>query len=139
MASGKVQESDVEYEDSLGFYGGKFMEHFSWESVKKEVLSDKIWRKVISGEKITMAQIFIAKDGVVLLHHHENEQFSSVWAGALRFELEGKEIVVREGEVLHIPSNAPHRVVALEDSLALDVFSPVRADWLAGRDDYLRR
>jgi quercetin dioxygenase-like cupin family protein len=115
------------------------MELFSWENVKKEVLNDKISRKVISGEKITMAQIFIAKDGVVPLHHHEHEQISSVLAGALRFELEGKEIVLREGELLHIPSNVPHRVVALEDSLALDVFSPVRADWLIGKDDYLRR
>jgi quercetin dioxygenase-like cupin family protein len=115
------------------------MEHFSWEKVKKEVLNDKIWRKVISGEKITLAQIFIAKDGVVPLHHHENEQFSSVLAGALRVELEGKEIVLRAGELLRIPSNVPHRVLALEDSLALDVFSPVRTDWLTGKDDYLRR
>jgi quercetin dioxygenase-like cupin family protein len=115
------------------------MDVFSWENVKKEVLNDKISRKVISGEKITMAQIFIAKDGVVPLHHHEHEQFSSVLAGALRFELEGKEMVLRQGEVVHIPSNVPHRVAALEDSLALDVFSPVRTDWLTGKDDYLRR
>jgi quercetin dioxygenase-like cupin family protein len=114
------------------------MQVFSWEKVKKEVLNDKLARKVISGEKITLAQLFLAKDAVVPLHHHENEQFSSVLAGALRFELEGKELVLRAGEVLHIPSNVPHRVVALEDSLALDVFSPIRADWLAGNDDYLR-
>jgi quercetin dioxygenase-like cupin family protein len=115
------------------------MQLFSWENVKKEVLNDKLARKVVSGEKITMAQIFLAKDGMVPLHHHEHEQFSSVLAGALRFELEGNEVVVRPGDVLHIPSNVPHRVLALEDSLALDVFSPVRADWLTGKDDYLRR
>jgi quercetin dioxygenase-like cupin family protein len=115
------------------------MELFSWAKVKKEVLKDKVARKFISGEKITLAQLFIAKDGEVPLHHHENEQISSVLAGALRFELEGKEIVVREGEVLLIPPNVPHRVVALEDSLALDAFSPVRSDWLTGQDDYLRR
>ena len=115
------------------------MQLFSWGNVKKEVLNAKLARKVISGEKITMAQIFLAKDGVVPLHHHENEQFSSVLTGALKFELEGKELVLRAGEVLHIPSNVPHRVVALEDSLALDVFSPIRSDWLTGKDDYLRR
>ena len=114
------------------------MELFSWENVKKEVLNDKISRKVISGEKMTMAQIFIVKDGVVPLHHHENEQISSVLTGALRLEIEGKEIVLRPGEVLLIPSNVPHRVVALEDSQALDVFSPIRTDWLTGKDDYLR-
>ena len=115
------------------------MEHFSWENVKKEVLNDKLARKVISGEKITMAQIFLAKDAVVPLHDHEHEQFSSVMTGALRFELEGKEMVLRAGEVLLIPSNVPHRVVALEDSMALDVFSPIRSDWLTGNDAYLRR
>ena len=115
------------------------MELFSWETVKKEVLNDKLARKVISGDKITMAQIFLAKDGVVPLHHHENEQISSIVKGAMRFEIEGKEIVLRAGDVLFIPSNVPHRVVALEDSQALDVFSPVRTDWLTGKDDYLRR
>ena len=114
------------------------MELFSWESVKKEVLNDKMARKVIWGEKMTMAQIFIAKDGVVPLHQHEHEQISSVLTGALGFELEGKEIVAQKGDVLLIPSNVPHRVVALEDSLALDVFSPVRTDWLTGNDNYLR-
>jgi len=115
------------------------MELFSWETVKKEVLNDKLARKVISGEKITVAQIFLAKDGVVPLHHHENEQISSVVKGAMRFEIEGQEIVLRAGDVLSIPPNVPHRVVALEDSQALDVFSPVRTDWLTGKDDYLRR
>jgi len=115
------------------------MELFSWDTVKKEVMNEKLARKVISGEKITMAQIFLAKDGVVPLHHHENEQISSVVTGAMRFEIEGKEIVLRAGDVLFIPSNVPHRVVALEDSQALDVFSPIRIDWLTGKDDYLRR
>jgi quercetin dioxygenase-like cupin family protein len=115
------------------------MELFSWDTVKKEVLNDKLARKVISGEKITIAQIFLAKDGVVPLHHHENEQISSGVTGAMRFEIEGKEIVLRAGDVLVIPPNIPHRVVALEDSKALDVFSPIRVDWLTGNDDYLRR
>jgi len=115
------------------------MQVYSWEKVKKEALNEKLARKFISGEKITMAQIFLAKDGVVPFHKHENEQFSSVLSGALKFELEGKELVLRAGEVLHIPSGVPHRVTALEESSALDVFSPVRSDWLTGQDDYLRR
>ena len=115
------------------------MELFSWDNVKKEVLNDKLARKVISGEKITMAQIFLAKDGVVPLHQHESEQISTGVTGAMKFEIEGKEIVLRAGDVLLIPSNVPHRVTALEDSQALDVFSPIRIDWLTGKDDYLRR
>ncbi len=115
------------------------MELFSWDTVKKEVMNDKIWRKVISGERAMVAQVFIARGGVVPIHHHESEQISYIVEGALKFELEGKEVVVRKGEVLHIPSNVPHRAVALEDTLDLDVFSPIRIDWLTGKDDYLRK
>ena len=86
-----------------------------------------------------VAQVFIAKDGVVPTHHHESEQLTYILEGALKFELEGREIVVRKGEVLHIPSNVPHRAVALEDTIDLDIFSPIRVDWLTGQDHYLRK
>jgi len=115
------------------------MQHLSWENVKKEVLNEKMSRKIISGEKAMLAQIFIAKGGVVPLHQHESEQLSYVLEGALKFELEGKEVVVRKGEVLLIPSHVPHSAVAVEDFFGLDVFSPIRLDWLTGKDNYLRR
>lgn len=115
------------------------MEHFAWETVKKEVMNPKLWRQVISGERAMLAHVFIAKDGVVPTHQHESEQISYILEGALKFELEGKEIVVRKGEVLLIPSNVPHKAVALEDTHDLDIFSPIRMDWLTGKDDYLRK
>ncbi len=115
------------------------MQLFAWKTVKKEVMNPKIWRKVITGEKAMVAQVFIAKDGVVPTHQHESEQLTYIVEGALKFELEGMEVVVRAGEVLHIPSSVPHRAVALEDTLDLDIFSPIRLDWLTGKDDYLRR
>jgi quercetin dioxygenase-like cupin family protein len=115
------------------------MEHFNWDSVPLEVLSDVISRKVISGEKAMIAQIFFKKGGVVPEHHHESEQVTYVLEGSLKFELEGREVVVHKGEVLRIPSYVPHRVVALEDTLDLDIFSPIRKDWLDKDDAYLRR
>lgn len=114
------------------------MQVFSWDTVKKEVMNEKIWRKVISGEKAMLAQIFIAKDGVVPTHHHESEQLSCVLEGAIKLEVEGKEVVLRKGEILLIPSNVPHSAVALEDYFGLEIFSPIRIDWLTGKDDYLR-
>jgi quercetin dioxygenase-like cupin family protein len=54
-------------------------------------------------------------------------------------ELEGKEVVLRHGDVLVIPSNVPHGAVALEDYRGFDIFSPIRVDWLTGQDDYLRQ
>jgi len=85
-----------------------------------------------------VARVFIKKGGHVPLHHHHNEQFTYILEGALKFAIDGKEIVVRAGEVLSIPSNVPHEAWGLEDTLDLDVFTPPRADWLAKTDDYLR-
>ncbi len=115
------------------------MEHYAWDRMEKEVLSPTIARKIISGDKAMVAQVFLAKGAVVPEHHHESEQITYILEGALRFEIEGREIVVAKGEVLRIPSNVPHRAVALEDTLDLDIFSPVRHDWLTRQDDYLRR
>jgi len=115
------------------------MEHFVWDAIPKEVLSPTIARKIITGERAMVAQVFISKGGIVPEHHHEAEQITYILEGALEFEIEGKRIVVHAGEVLHIPSNVPHRAVALEDTLDLDIFSPIRMDWLTRQDEYLRR
>lgn len=102
-------------------------------------MSDVISRKVISGDKAMVAQVYLKKDAVVPEHQHESEQLTYILEGALKFELEGKEVVVRAGEVLRIPSHVPHRAVALEDTLDLDIFAPIRTDWLVKDDAYLRR
>ncbi len=115
------------------------MEHYAWDKVKLEKLSDKISRKVITGKKAMVGQIVLKRGAVVPVHQHESEQITYILEGALHFELEGKEVTVRKGEVLVIPSNVPHKATALEDTLDLDVFSPIRMDWLTGQDDYLRR
>jgi quercetin dioxygenase-like cupin family protein len=122
-----------------GVYNSWNMEHYTWESMDKEVMNERIWRKVITGDKAMVAQVFIAKGAVVPEHHHESEQITYILTGALQFEIEGRQIVVSAGQVLRIPSNVPHRAVALEDTLDLDIFSPIRTDWLTGQDDYLRR
>jgi quercetin dioxygenase-like cupin family protein len=115
------------------------MKHYTWDSVPLEVMSEVISRKVISGQKAMVAQVFLKKDAVVPEHQHESEQITYILEGALKFELEGREVIVSQGEVLHIPSNVSHRAVALEDTLDLDIFSPIRTDWLTKDDAYLRR
>lgn len=111
----------------------------SWESVPLETMSELISRKLVTGEKAMVAQVFLKKDAVVPEHHHESEQITYIMEGALKFELEGREVIVRAGETLVIPSHVPHRAVALEDTLDLDIFSPLRLDWLNKDDSYLRR
>jgi quercetin dioxygenase-like cupin family protein len=115
------------------------MEYVTWESVPLEVMSDMISRKVIHGDRAMVAQVFLKKDAVVPEHRHDSEQITYILEGALKFQLEGREVIVRKGEVLTIPSNVPHRAVALEDTLDLDIFSPIREDWLSRNDGYLRR
>jgi len=115
------------------------MQHLAWENVKKEIMNDKFWRKYVTGEKTTVAQLGFSKDCVVPLHHHESEQISVVTQGAVKFQVDGKEVLVRGGEVLVIPSNVPHGALAMEDSTIIEVFSPIRQDWLSGTDNYLRK
>ena len=115
------------------------MEHYSWEKIEREVLSAAISRKIITGDKAMVAQVFLAKGAEVPEHHHESEQITYILEGALEFLIEGRTIVVSAGEVLRIPSNVPHRAVALQDTLDLDIFSPIRHDWLKKDDAYLRK
>lgn len=110
-----------------------------WADVPRERVTDQLERKLITGERIMLAHVFLERGCVVPKHSHENEQFTYILEGALRFYLgeDGSEVVdVRAGEVLHIPSNLPHRAEALEDTLDMDIFSPPRADWLDHTDTY---
>ena len=115
--------------------------HIPWDSIPKEELNPLLQRQLITGEKGMLAHVHLKKGAVVPMHHHENEQFTYILEGALRFWIgseDGEGVVVRAGEVLHIPSGVPHKAEAVEDTLDLDVFVPPRADWLDGTDVYLR-
>jgi quercetin dioxygenase-like cupin family protein len=86
-------------------------------------------RKCVSGAQETLAQIYLKRGAIVPQHVHESEQMTYVLQGALKLLVAGDEVTLREGEVLHIPSNVPHQVEALDDTFVLGVFSPVRPDW----------
>jgi quercetin dioxygenase-like cupin family protein len=114
------------------------MEHYTWDAMEMEVLSPTIGRKMIAGEKAMVAQVFLAKGAIVPEHSHESEQITYILEGALEFEIGGEKILVGKGQVLRIPSWTPHRAVAVEDTLDLDIFSPIRHDWIKKDDAYLR-
>jgi quercetin dioxygenase-like cupin family protein len=115
---------------------------YRWDSMKKERVSDMLERRLITGERVMLAHVYLKKGCIVPKHSHENEQLTYILEGALKFSLGedgSEEITVHSGEVLLIPSNVPHRAEALEETLDVDVFSPPRQDWLDKKDDYLRR
>lgn len=114
------------------------LKHIAWKDVELEQLNPLLDRQMISGDKIMLARVLLKKGSVVPEHSHENEQVTYILDGALKFWIDGKEIVVRAGEVLCIPSHMPHKAEAVEDTVDLDVFYPPRQDWLNKTDSYLR-
>jgi quercetin dioxygenase-like cupin family protein len=115
--------------------------HFTWDTLEWEEVVPGIRRRIITGDGMMIAQIFLEAGAKVPRHSHVNEQITYILEGALVLRLGEhleQEVVVRAGEVLHIPAHVPHEAEALEDTLDVDVFHPPRADWLDGTDSYFR-
>ena len=115
---------------------------YSWDEVPLETMNPLLDRRVISGERMMIAQVLLKKGSIVPQHSHENEQITYIISGVLRFllgEEQDEEVIVRQGQVLVIPSNLPHSALALEDTIDVDIFCPPREDWLDGSDAYLRQ
>jgi quercetin dioxygenase-like cupin family protein len=116
--------------------------HYRWTDLPEERVTDQLSRRLVTGDRMMLAQVYLEAGCVVPKHSHENEQITWILEGALRFwigEHGEHELVVRAGEVLHIPSNVPHRAEALERTLDVDIFSPPRQDWLDHTDSYFHR
>ena len=114
------------------------LRHVPWNSVEVESLNPLLGRHFVVGQNIMLARVLLKKGCIVPEHSHPNEQLTFIAEGALKFWIDGKEIVVHAGEVLTIPPNMPHKAEALEDTVDFDVFNPPRADWMSGTDAYLR-
>jgi quercetin dioxygenase-like cupin family protein len=114
------------------------LQYIPWESVPLEDLKPLLQRQFVVGQEIMLARVLLKKGCIVPEHSHHNEQLTYVLEGALKFWIDGREIVVHTGEVLCIPAHMPHKAEALEDTVDLDVFNPPRADWINKTDQYLR-
>jgi len=114
------------------------LRHVPWNSVEVESLNPLLGRHFVVGQNIMLARVLLKKGCIVPEHSHPNEQLTFIAEGALKFWIDGKEIVVNAGEVLTIPPDMPHKAEALEDTVDFDVFNPPRADWMSGTDAYLR-
>ena len=115
------------------------LQHIRLQDMPVEHLNPLIDRQFVAGDRSMLARIILRKGSIVPLHSHDNEQITYVLEGALKFLIEGKELIVRSGEILVIPSNLPHSAEALEDTVDLDIFCPPREDWIRGTDAYLRK
>jgi quercetin dioxygenase-like cupin family protein len=106
-----------------------------WDEIALEKVTEMLSRKVVAGEREMLTQAYLKRGCLVPMHAHESEQMTYVLQGALRFLVAGDEITVREGEVLYIPSRIEHQAEALEDTFELDVYSPLRLDWIGSTDE----
>jgi len=117
-------------------------QHLSWDQVELETVNPQMTRRIVTGERLTVARIYF-KDGFrVPLHSHEQEQVTQVISGVLRFWLGAnreKTLDLGPGDVVVIPSNMPHEALCIGDVEEMDTWSPRRDDWLNKTDDYLRR
>jgi quercetin dioxygenase-like cupin family protein len=113
--------------------------YLAWNDIEIETMNPLLGRQLIVGHQVMLARVLLKKGCIVPLHSHVNEQISYILEGALKFYIDGKEIVVRAGEVLTIPPNMPHKAEAMEDTVDLDIFNPPRADWINKTDSYLRK
>jgi len=115
------------------------MKLYQWNTMEQEQMNPLFGRKAIHGANLTIARVELKRDCLVPQHSHVNEQITMMESGALKFAIDGGERILRAGDILVIPPHMPHAVVALEDSVAVDIFSPAREDWQRGDDAYLRR
>jgi quercetin dioxygenase-like cupin family protein len=114
------------------------LQHIPWHTVGLEELNPLLHRQFVVGQEIMVARVLLKKGCIVPEHSHHNEQITYILDGALKFWIDGREIVVHAGEVLTIPPNMPHKAEAVEDTVDLDIFNPPRADWINKTDQYLR-
>jgi quercetin dioxygenase-like cupin family protein len=118
--------------------GAHALQYIPWSTIPLEDLNPLLQRQFVVGQEIMVARVLLKQGCIVPEHSHHNEQLTYILEGALKFRIDGRDIVVRAGEVLCIPAHMPHQAEALADTVDLDVFTPPRADWIGGTDQYLR-
>lgn len=108
------------------------------DAVSKEKLSDKITRQYVMGSQSMFVKWTLKKGAVISLHFHPSEQITWITKGSVKVLSQGKQFIVKAGEILIIPPHVPHAFYALEDTIDIDFFSPVREDWLNNTANYIQ-
>ena len=96
---------------------------FRWDELPLEKVTEMVSRKVVTGDCQTMVQVYLKRGAHVPLHSHNGEQMVYVLQGVARWAVGGRVVIVREGDVLHIPSGVGHQAEALDDTFQIAVLS----------------
>ena len=101
-------------------------------SVPEEQITDRIGRRVISGNQGTMVYWRMQAGAHAAAHQHPHEQFAWVIKGAIRFRIGTEERTIKPGDIAVIPGGVEHEAFFPEDTEVIDFFAPVREDFLSG-------
>jgi quercetin dioxygenase-like cupin family protein len=111
--------------------------HRSWDEVPVDRPAEGIERRMVWGERLMVCRLTFAPRVITAVHTHPHEQMTLVERGRVLFIVDGEERVATAGDVLHFPSNLPHGATMLDEEVVLvDIFTPVREDFLSGGGAY---
>jgi quercetin dioxygenase-like cupin family protein len=106
-------------------------QQIAWDRMPAEHPAPGIERRMIWGERLMICRLRFDPGVVTAVHSHPHEQMTIVERGRVRFTIDGRDHIAEAGDVLHFPSNIPHGATILEqETVLIDVFSPVREDFL---------
>jgi quercetin dioxygenase-like cupin family protein len=120
---------------------GNKLRSINWDEVELETVNANMRRRIVTGEKMTVAKIYFDDGFVVPMHSHHNEQITQVVKGQMQFVFGGdepEEMLLRAGDVVVIPPHIPHQATCIGEVEEIDMWAPRRDDWLDGTDSYLR-
>jgi len=112
---------------------------FDWNHMTPEDVSELYKRKVALGENISVAMVEVKQWAVTQPHSHDSEEIVIVLKGAWKFHLPEGDVVLKANQMLQIPPGVEHSSEVLEDTVAFDICTPGRVDWLVGEDRFLHQ
>ncbi len=112
---------------------------YDFEKMPIEKLNDKISRQYIYAGQSMLVKWIFKKGAEVPLHHHVNEQITWITKGSVKVYTQGKEFIVKAGQVIVFPPHVPHEFYALEETIDIDFFTPIREDWITQSASYIQK
>ncbi len=104
---------------------------FNNEETEWEVVGDGIQRQIVGfDDKIMMVNVKFDKGAIGVLHSHPHSQVTHIAEGQFEVTIDGETKILKKGDSFYIPSNIIHGVVCVDDGMLIDVFSPIREDFM---------
>lgn len=101
------------------------------EQITAVEVAPGVERKILASDgKLMTVEVRFRKGAVGAVHSHPHEQISYIISGSFEFEMNGEKFILKAGDSYYVKPDVKHGVVALEDAVILDVFTPQREDFL---------